>query len=184
MGTDIADTWVTPSDAWTDTHDALICQRNAWRTDILKQRRAPSTLKEVCRDRDKQTLPGTTKYSHREGENWRGKRDEGEDKHRQSHFVEKCWTYLAYFGTMTLSDSICWDPRLQAVLFAAALLEFYGSVLRHFWDVKAPTWADAGSISAKRKASRVSETKRSWEDLGRSGKLSIEKCKLVPNGIP
>ena len=33
---------------------------------------------------------------------------------------------------------------------------------------------------AKRKALRVSEIKRSWEDLGRSGKLSIEKCKLVP----
>ena len=131
----------------------------------------PQYAQRSVKDRDKQTLPGTTKYSHREGENWRGKRDEGEDKHRQSHFVEKCWTYLAYFGTMTLSDSICWDPRLQAVLFAAALLEFYGSVLRHFWDVKAPTWADAGSISAKRKALRVSETKRSWEDLGRSGKI-------------
>ena len=156
MGTDIADIWVTPSDAWTDTHDALICQRNAWRTDILKQRRAPSTLKEVCRDRDKQTLPGTTKYSHREGENWRGSiRDEDDEGRGQTStksfrwkMLKKCVTSLnvemAYFGIP------CWDPRLQAVLFAAALLEFYGSVLHHFWDVKAPTWADARSMRKER----------------------------------
>jgi hypothetical protein len=110
MSTDIADIWVTHSDAWTDTHDALICQRNTCDTDILKQRRAPSTLKEVCRDRDKhyQALPNT--HIEREGENWRGKRDEGEDKHRQSHFIEKM---LNVFGIFWHND-IVWQHLLRS----------------------------------------------------------------------
>ena len=101
MGTDIADIWVTPSDAWTDT----------WCTDILKQRRAPSTLREVCRDRDKQTLPGTTKYSHRERgrelkgqEGWR----RGQTSTKSFHWknVERIWHILAQWHCLTASVEI------------------------------------------------------------------------------